>query len=261
LKEEEKPMPEVTSFPPGAFCWIELTTSDGEAAKRFYCDLFGWTANEIPMEPGQPPYVMLQKNGKDVGALYENKQVPHPSWLSYIAVISADEAAAKAKSLGATALQEPFDVFDVGRMAVLSDPEGAVFALWQAGRHHGMSIAGESNTYCWDELQTRQRDQAKEFYGSLFGWTLKESPEYIEAHLGEQAIGGIFDMGNAVPQHVPPHWQPYFAVDDCDATVQKASSLGGGALMPATDIPNVGRFAVLRDPQGATFAVIKLNQR
>src|SRR5947209_5885759 len=243
-------MPIITKWDPGSFCWFELATSDGETAKGFYAGLFGWTANEMPMGEGQPPYVMLQKDGKDAAALYENKQAP-PNWLSYISVASVDDAVAKATSLGGKLVSGPMDVFDVGRMAVIGDPEGAVFAVWQAGKHHGAEIAGEANTVCWDELQTRQRDRAKEFYGALFGWTLKESPEYIEIHIGEQPIGGMMTMPKEVPPQVPPHWMPYFAVDDCDATVAKATSSGGGTIVPCMDIPNVGRFAVLRDPQGA----------
>jgi predicted enzyme related to lactoylglutathione lyase len=241
---------------PGTFCWIELATSDGEAAKRFYCDLLGLTANEMPMGEGQPPYVMLQKEGRDAAALYENKQVP-PSWLSYVCVASADDTAAKAKSLGGKALQEPFDVFDFGRMAVFTDPEGAHFAIWQAKKHIGAQVRNEAGTLCWNELQTRQRDRAQEFYTKLFGWTPKASPEYLELHIGENAIGGMMSMPPEVPAQVPAHWMPYFWSDDVDASVQKATAGGGGPIVPPMDIPSVGRFAVLRDPQGATFALFK----
>ena len=113
-------MTEKKSYEPGEFCWTELATSDWKAAKQFYGSLFGWTANEIPMGD-QPPYVMLQSGGKNVGALYENKKA-QTAWLAYVAVVKADDAAKKAKSLGAKVLSEPFDVMDVGRMANISPP-------------------------------------------------------------------------------------------------------------------------------------------
>ncbi len=137
-------MTETTSHQPGTFCWIELTTSDRPAAKQFYGSLFGWTANEMPLDGGEP-YVMLQKNGKNVGALYQNADVP-PNWLSYVAVTSADDTAKTAKDLGANLLSEPFDVMDAGRMAVVQDPQGATFALWQAKVHHGIELRDEPGT-------------------------------------------------------------------------------------------------------------------
>lgn len=248
-------MTKYTEHEPGTFCWVELATSDGAAAKRFYCDLFGWTANEMPME-GQPPYIMVQKEGRDAGAMYENKEVP-PNWLSYISVANADETAAKAKSLGGSTMMDPFDVFDFGRMCVVADPEGAHFAIWQPKKHIGAQVKNESGTFCWAELQTRQRDRARDFYTQLFGWTPKESPEYLELHLGENAIGGAMTMPSQVPAQVPPHWMVYFWVDDVDASVQKANAGGATTFVPPMDIPNVGRFAVLRDPQGAVFSVFK----
>ncbi len=249
-------MTKYTKHEPGTFCWIELATSDGAAAKRFYTDLFGWTANEMPMGEGQPPYIMAQKDGRDVGAMYENKQVP-PNWLSYVCVDNADETAAKAKSLGAKAMMDPFDVFDLGRMVVLADPEGAHIALWQPKKHIGAQVKNEDGTLCWNELQTRQRDRAQEFYAKLFGWTMKESPEYVEIHVGDQAIGGLMTMQPQVPAQVPANWLAYFWADDVDASVQKANAGGAHTVVPPMDIPNVGRFAVLSDPQGAVFALFK----
>lgn len=241
-------------YEPGKFCWMELATSDQKAAREFYGKLFGWKPVEFPMgEMGV--YVMLQKDGKDAAAMYENKQVP-PNWLTYVSVVSADETAEKAKGLGANIVAGPMDVFTFGRMAVIADPEGAVFALWQPKEHMGAQIAGEVGTLCWDELQTRNAAGAVSFYKSLFGWNIKENPEYNEIHLGQEPIGGIFPMP-AEMQGVPPHWMPYFLVEDCDATTKTAESSGGMVLVPPRDIPNVGRFSVVRDPQGASFATFK----
>ncbi len=249
-------MTEKTSYSPGEFCWVELATSDGTAAKKFYTALFGWTANEMPMAPGQPPYVMLQKNGKDVGALYENKEV-HPGWLSYVCVASADDSAKKAKSLGGKLMAEPFDVMDVGRMANVQDPQGAKFAIWQPKKHKGAAVINEPNSVCWNELYTSKIEASRNFYSALFGWKLKVSPEYTEVHVGDAGVGGMMQISEQM-KGMQPSWMPYFAVTDCDGLVKKAKSLGAKAYVEPQEVPNVGRFSILADPQGAAFAVIKL---
>jgi len=245
----------VTKYDQGQFCWAELATSDAQAAKRFYGELFGWGADEMPMGDGSF-YIMMKKGDATVGAMYENKGIP-PNWLSYIAVDSADESAAKAKSLGGSLKQEPFDVFDVGRMSVITDPTGATFAIWQAMKHKGADVFAETNALCWNELMTHDGEAAKTFYTSLFGWTAKTSPEYTEWHDGDKARGGMLVMDDERFKGVPPFWMPYFMVDDVDATVEKAKSLGAQLHHGPMDIPNVGRFAVIGDPQHASFALFK----
>jgi len=242
----------------GTFCWIELGTSDAPAARNFYTQLFGWTVNEFPMgEMGI--YYIFQKDGKDAAAMYqiapERAGMP-PNWLSYVAVQSADETTEKAKSAGGTIVHGPFDVMDKGRMSLISDPQGAMFAIWESKASNGVEVRNEVNTLCWNELQARNLDAAKKFYPSLFGWTLKESPEYTELHLDGKGIGGM--MTSQAPAQVPSHWLAYFAVDDCDAAAARIQSLGGRLMMEPVDIPKVGRFTVASDPQGATFAIIKL---
>lgn len=252
-------MAEFTSHEPGTFCWIELGTSDPEGAKSFYTSLFGWSVNEVPMgEAGT--YYIFQKNGLACAAMYkqdaaQQQQGIPPNWMSYVNVTSADEAVAKAKSLGATAMMDPFDVYDFGRMGVLTDPQGAVFSIWEAKTNIGVSVRDDVGTLCWNELQARDLDKAKQFYTALFGWTLKGSPEYTEIHMGARGIGGM--MQSQAPPGAPSFWLPYFAVEDCDGTVEKTSAAGGQVHVPPTDIPNAGRFAVLMDPQGAAFAIIK----
>lgn len=249
----------VSSHPPGSFCWIELATSDTASAKSFYTQLFGWSVDESDMGDGTI-YTIFQRNGRNVAAMYAirpDQQGMPPNWLSYVAVANADDATEKAESLGANVHAGPFDVPDAGRMSVLADPSGATFAIWQAKNEIGLGVRDEENSLCWNELQARDLEGSKNFYVSLFGWRPKESPEYIEFHLGEHAIAGM--LSSHAPPEVPPYWLPYFAVDDCDATVARAGSLGGSTCVPSMDIANVGRFAVLGDPQGATFAVIRLN--
>lgn len=251
-------MPATPSHPPGSFCWIELATTDAAAARDFYTRLFDWGVREVPMgEHGT--YFILQKEGRDTGALYQmgpDMQDVPPNWLSYVAVENVDAAAEKIQSLGGKVHLAPMDVFDFGRMLIAVDPQDAIFAVWQAKAHHGIGVRDEANALCWNELQARDVDAAKAFYPALFGWRMKESPEYTEWHLGENAVGGMLPV--PMPQ-IPPHWLPYFAVDDCDAAVQRAASLGAATLVPPTDIEHVGRFAVLADPQGAAFAVIRLS--
>ncbi|MGN6185504.1 MAG: VOC family protein [Thermoanaerobaculia bacterium] len=251
-------MPIVDSHAPGSFCWIELATTDAHAAREFYKSLFRWTVNENDMgEMGI--YYIFQKDGRDCAAMYQmgaQQQGMPPNWLSYVAVANADQSTEKAKSLGGNVVMGPFDVDDHGRMAVIGDPQGAYFAIWQAIKNPGIKVRDEVNSLCWNELSARDLDASKKFYPALFGWRMKESPEYTEWHLGEHAVGGM--MQSQAPAEVPPYWLPYFAVADCDASVASAQSLGAHTLVPPMDIPKVGRFAVLADPQGATFAVIKL---
>jgi predicted enzyme related to lactoylglutathione lyase len=249
-------------FAPGTFCWAELATTDGPGAKKFYGELFGWESNDIPIGPDMV-YSMQKLDGKEVGALFQKdetmKDVP-THWASYVSVASTDEIAAKAKSLGGTVAKGPFDVSDAGRMAVIIDPTGAAFGIWQAGKHTGYGVKGQPSTVSWNELLTTDTARAIDFYSKLFGWvanTHGAPMEYTEWMLGDEHVGGMMqirpDMGP-----VPPNWGIYFAVEDCDASFQKATSLGAQAIVPPMDIEHVGRFAVIRDPQGAVFSIIKL---
>ena len=259
-------MSERTELLPGSFCWPELATPDSPKAKAFYAGLFGWTPVDVPSSGGT--YTLLQLRGKDVAALRslseKEKGEGIPSYfLSYISTASTDASAERAKELGGKVLFGPFDVEGIGRMAVVMDPGGVVFALWEARGHIGARLVGEESALCWTELVTKDPDGAKTFYAGLFGWTWKESgasgpAEYHEIHREGQAIGGLLPMKGQRWADVRSHWMPYFFVASCDATAAKAAELGGGATVPPTDIPYVGRFAVLRDDQGAHFSVIAM---
>jgi hypothetical protein len=257
-------MVDVSRYAPGEFCWPELATTDAEGAKLFYGGLFGWKPVDVPAGPDMT-YTMLSLGGRDAGALYQQgpkeKGVP-PHWNTYIAVESADAAAARAKELGGKALMEPFDVMDVGRMAVLSGPDGACFCVWQAGKHHGAQVRNENGAFGWHELQTRTMKASNEFYAALFPtWRVEPSKNaggfYSEIWIGERPIGGIMDASTHPPEW-PSFWNIYFEVASCDAVVEKAVGTGGKAIVGPRDFPNVGRFAVLQDPQGAVFSVIQL---
>ena len=255
---------EITEYTPGTFCWVELVTSDGGSAKKFYTELLGLGFNDQPVGE-DAVYTMLNKDGKNVAAMYqmneEQKSRPvYPHWNSYVSVINADETTETVKSLGGTVLMEPFDVFDAGRMAMFKDPTGASFAVWQPNQHIGAQIGNEPGTLCWNELATNDTQKAGEFYSKLFGWknqTDGGTPPYTMFMNGERMAAGMLEIQKEWGE-VPPNWVVYFAVEDCDASAEKAKSLGGNILNPPTDIPEIGRFAVLNDAQHAAFAIIQL---
>jgi predicted enzyme related to lactoylglutathione lyase len=260
-------MAEMTEYKPGTFCWAELATSDAGAAKKFYGDLFGWEHHDDPVGEGMV-YTMLMQSGKNVGAMYEINEemkaqnVP-PHWLSYVSVASVDDSVAKAKELGAEVPRPAMDVSDIGRMAVLADPTGAYFALWQPKKAHGAQLVNEPVSLCWNELMTTNVEDAGKFYTNLFGWGTEVKPmgetNYTMFKNGDWGAGGMMaitpDMGP-----VPSNWMVYFAVADCEETTKKAAAVGAQVLVPTTDIPEVGQFSVMTDPQGAAFAIVKMNQ-
>jgi predicted enzyme related to lactoylglutathione lyase len=247
-----------------------LVTTDQKAGVAFYKALFGWDVNEIPMGPGDV-YSMFQMRGKAVAAAAtqrpEEKQMGVPAhWNAYVTVANVDETAKKAAALGGKVFAPPFDVMDAGRMAVLQDPTGAVFQIWQANRSIGAQILNEPGALCWTELSTRDTKAAEAFYTKLFGWVPKHSApgatmEYTEFSVNGQSGIGMMPMVAEIPAHVPPYWMPYFQVDDADASAAKAKALGGNIVVPPQDIPTAGRFAIVSDPQGAMFAVFKFAQK
>jgi hypothetical protein len=256
-------MATVTQHAPGTFCWPELSTHDQEGAKKFYTSLFGWTFEDNPMgESGT--YTMLKHKGEAVGALYQMEEqrraqgVP-PNWGSYVAVENADKATARAKELGATVMMEPFDVMEHGRMAILQDPTGAVFQVWQAKKHIGATMLDEPGSLCWTELMTRDVAKAEAFYKGLLPWKSEAMPmekgTYTVFKRGDAPAAGMMEIQPEMGP-MPPHWLPYFAVEDADTTTGRARDLGAKVHMPPTNIPNIGRFAILADPQGAAFAIL-----
>jgi len=267
-------MPTMTAHTPGTINWPELGTTDQDGAKKFYTALFGWKHNDNDMGE-QGTYTIFTRDGVDVAALFTLqpdmlKQGVPPNWATYITVESADAAAEKAKALGGTIMMGPFDVMDHGRMAVIRDPQGAVFAVWQAKKHIGVGVLGEPNSLGWTQLNAKDTAKAKAFYTALIGWKAQDDPmgpefgggHYTTFMKSDGPAGGMMAMP-PMPgsEHIPSHWLPYFAVSDVDAMSAKAGSLGGKTHVPPTDIPDVGRFSVLADPQGAAFALIKFLPR
>lgn len=250
-------MPTIDSYTPGTPSWVDLSTADPGAAEAFYGALFGWEFQRAD-DPAAGGYTMATRDGLHVagiGPLMAPGQPP--VWTTYVTVGDAEETAAKAQANGGLVVMPPADVLDVGRMAVLADREGALFAIWEPRAHAGAQLVNEPGSFCWNELWSRDPAEATGFYPTVFGWTPAPQDGYTEWQLGGRSIAGMLPMPPQVPSQVPAHWLVYFAVTDTDAVVGHTVELGGQVLVPPTDIP-VGRLAVLSDPQGAVFAVITL---
>jgi uncharacterized protein len=252
-------MGERTKHAPGAFSWTDLTTTDQDAGKRFYSDLFGWTAVDNPMGDGMV-YSMMQIDGKNVAAISPQMQAQReagapPTWNSYITVESADATADRAQKLGANVMAPAFDVFDAGRMAVIQDPQGAFINVWEPKENIGASLVNVPGALCWNELASADPDASAEFYGELFGWQTEPMegaamPYLIIKNSDGRMNGGI----RPAMENEPTYWLVYFGVDDIDARLASAGELGGTALVGVTDI-GMGKIAVVQDPQGAVFAM------
>ena len=237
----------------GKFVWHEQVSSDPKQAQDFYTQLFGW-GTEV-FKPGEVDYAMISSAGQTHGGFGKALEgAPPPHWLSHVAVENVDEAVEKAKGSGGRLAAGPFDMSGVGRMSIVADPQGAYLGVYEP---EGDDPAPEG-VFVWDELGTPDVDGAQRFYEQVCGWTTTdmgaEYGGYRIFNRGDTGIAGLM----AVPDpSIPPHWQPYVAVDDPDRTTATATELGASALMEPMDVPKVGRIAVLRDPQGATFGIIK----
>jgi predicted enzyme related to lactoylglutathione lyase len=253
-----------TSYDPGTFCWVDLATTDPEAAKRFYTQLFGWDAEDTSAGEGAT-YTMLRLDGDDLCALYEQRaeqreQGMPPSWTSYVTVENADATAGRVRELGGELLAEAFDVMDAGRMAVVQDPTGAVCAVWQPRSNIGADRVNEPGCLCWNELATNDVEGATPFYGSLLDWgfepidTGEGGPEVSTITNAAGWRNGSTRKLTGEQAGLPPHWLPYFCVSSCSESVDRAKELGAGVLLEPMEIPS-GRIAALRDPQGAAFAI------
>lgn len=239
----------------GGPCWVELGTSDLEAAKRFYGELFGWRARTDPRQEAGG-YSVAHLGDAAVAALAPLYQESQPAaWNVSFAVADADAAAEKVTAAGGTVLLGPMDVFDVGRFAVAVDPTGAVFQMWQARAFPGAGLFNAPGSLGWVELLTRGPERAVDFYTTVFGWSVNSSEHYTQWGLDGEDFGGMVRMDDKFPPEVPPHWLPYFAVADVDATAAAATEAGGTVLMEPTSVPDGPRIAVLRDPQAAVFGV------
>ncbi|MGZ3710644.1 MAG: VOC family protein [Bdellovibrionota bacterium] len=237
------------------FCWVELATRNPEAAQAFYGPTLGWEFKEKAVS-GQAPYIVAKK-GEDAVAGILRGDSPH--WVGNIAVENVDAIAKKAETLGAKIVEAPADWGEGGRSAVLRDPLGAEICLWKAKEPHSAE-RNSVGSFCWMELMTKDIAKAEKFYTELFGWQAKREPSmpnYTMFSLGDTMVAGMMqimkEMAGANPQ-----WLVYFSVSDCDETAKTANKSKAQIQVPPQDIPKVGRFSVITDPNGATFGVIKL---
>lgn len=258
-------MAHIDKHPPGAFCWIELGTTDQNAAKSFYTSLFGWSPQDFPMGPNQF-YTMFKLDGGDAAAAFsispeeQERGIP-PHWMLYVCVANADDTASRVAGLGGKVIEGPFDVATFGRMAVLRDPTGTYINIWEPKSHVGTTVAGVDGTLCWADLNTPDPDRAGQFYTELFGWELMRGDDgYVHIKNNGEFIGGIPPVRQS-SRETPPHWLPYFVTSSADETASKASAGGAKMYMPPTTMEKVGRIAVIADPQGAAFALYEAPQK
>jgi predicted enzyme related to lactoylglutathione lyase len=256
-------MAERTSYPEGTPNWIDLMTSDPAGARAFYGGLFGWEF-DIDPDPQTGNYTMCRLNGKNVAGMGgQPAQGGMPTlWTTYFAVDDVDKIAERIAEHGGKIQVAPLDVMDAGRMAIAADREGAIFGLWQARRHIGSELVNVPGTVVWNELQTRDLDGGTAFYTEVFGlrWedyeTGEGGPRYRVMNTNK-TVGGALEMSAEFPAEIPANWTVYFAVEDAEAAVAKATELGGSVQVPIFDTPQ-GPTAVLKDPQGGVFSIIAI---
>jgi predicted enzyme related to lactoylglutathione lyase len=302
-------MPERDGYIPGVPCWVDVSEPDPEAALDFYGGLFGWEFEDVMPGGSESRYFIARGQAKsssifdtsgalrsgDVAAVRSIPEAapPRPMWNSYFWVESADEAASQVSAAGGNVVVQPFDFMDACRMAIFTDPEGAAFGVWEAKEHKGAQLVNDPGAVVFNNLNTRDVDGAKSFYGSVFGWrtgpigggaegwTLPGYGDWLERehHPGlrkqmaeagapdgfEDVVGSIVRIADDQPE-TPPHWSVTFAVADADATAAKAGELGGTVIVPPFDAPwstptYTIRITVIADPQGATFSVSKFVPR
>ena len=254
----------VKNYPDGVFSWVDLGTTDPESAKKFYSGLFGWSFLDVPTSSGVI-YSMAQLEGymvTGIGPMDPETQaqgVP-PYWTSYVKHDDVDAVAAKADGAGGVVMMPPFDVDESGRMTIIQDPTGAMVGVWQPGTHIGAQLVNIPNTLVWNELQTRDVDRAKAFYGAVFEWTFETDAQgYVLCKADDRTQAGMMAMAESMAD-VPPNWALYFLVEDVKALVEETKKLGGNVIVPLTPAGEIGDFSVLQDPQGAVFSIIRYEQ-
>jgi uncharacterized protein len=267
-------MSERDEYIPGVPCWVDASYKDPESVLPFYRGLFGWEFIPAMETPGERFFIATIRGGSTAGiGELPADHPPVPAWNTYVCVTSADEAVAKVQAAGGEILASPFDVVDAGRMAILKDPQGAVFCVWQAGRTKGAKIVNEHGAVNFNTLRTHDVEAAKRFYGEVFGWTtlslggaefwtLPGYGDYLEtiipgmrkgaAEMGAPGFEDVVAVLEPLQDDGRPHWHVTFAVNDADAAAAEAPKLGGKVLVPPLDAPYV-RLTVLADPEGTPF--------
>lgn len=247
-------MGERASYAPGSFCWADLSTPDAGAAKAFYRPLLGWEYESVP---AGIDYTMATVDGRVVAGLYEPESPGPPTWLSYVAVSDVEASAARVGELGGSVAAGPVEIGPPGSMAVVADPQGAHFALWQAGRRPGAALVNDPGAMTLNQLNTPDPEAAQDFYAALFGWS-------FERQASERPYWGLFNdgtlngglMGLEPEGGAPPHWLVYFTSTDADGAVEVIGETGGTVVVPPFDVGE-GRIVVALDPAGAAFGLFE----
>lgn len=246
-------MPTRDGYAQGIPSWVDLGTTDVEEAKGFYASLFGWEYREA--DTGSDVYAMAYRNGHVAAGIGPLQGGGAPSWTSYFAVDDADQAAHAIEDHGGRLLMAPADVSDAGRMAIGTDPAGAVFGVWQAGRHFGAALVNEHGGLNWNELITDDIDAVAPFYQSVFGFEVTPEDGYRMFRIGGREVAG---GGNKPRPDIPNHWNVYFAVGDMTAAIAATESGEGTIMIEPREAEGVGIIARVSDPQGAAFNIIEL---
>jgi predicted enzyme related to lactoylglutathione lyase len=272
------------TYPPGVSCFVDTERSDVDAAMAFYGGVFGWSFDEVTPGGASNRFVKAEVDGLVVAGIGSGPSAANPAWNTYISVESADAMVATVEGAGGRTLLAPIDVGEAGRMAVFADPEGATFRVWQAGRMAGAQLVNAPGAWNWSDLETRELASAKAFYSAVFGWEYQEVDfgsgpsamikvpgygDHLEALTpgtlaGHKELGAPEGFSDAIGwMQTPangdgpaPRWAVTFSVADADETAARTPGLGGTVLVEPFDVPYV-RMAVIRDPDGVTFAIGK----
>jgi uncharacterized protein len=248
-------MPEVTNYEHGVPSWVDIGAPDHAAAVAFYTELFGWEAQDMGEDAGH--YTIATKDGKQVAAISPAQDPGPPRWATYINVDELDAVAEKVPAAGGTVIVAPMEVMSAGRLAVFTDSTGAFVSAWEPQGHIGAQRINEPGALIWNELATSDLAKSKQFYTAVFGWGWGGSDQYAEAQVSGRTIAAAQPRPPDLPAEAPDNWLVYFGSTDVDADAKTAMALGATVLVEPRDIPGTGRFTVLADPQGATFALFK----
>lgn len=248
-------MPEMTGYDHGVPSWVDMGSPELQASLTFYTSLFGWEGQDMGEEAGH--YTIVSKNGKQVAGIGPAQDPGPPRWTTYINVEDVDAVAKMAESAGGEVVVAPMTVMTAGRMAVLKDTTGAFISAWQPGDHIGAQLVNEPGSFTWCELSTSDLAKSKAFYSEVFGWGWGGSDQYAEAQVSGRTMAGVMPRRPEMPAEVPDQWLVYFGTSDLDADTEKATGLGASVIVPPMEIPGTGRFSVVQDPQGATFALFQ----
>ncbi|MFF1416334.1 VOC family protein [Streptomyces sp. NPDC058280] len=245
---------------PGTPCWVSLMVHGLAATEEFYGALFGWDFHPGPQQLG--PYVRGTLDGKEIagiGQLPPDRHLPI-AWTTYLATDDADTTADTIRSRGGTVGVGPLDAAEAGRMAIASDPTGAVFGIWQAAAHVGTAVAGAHGTPVWNELITRETSTVGKFYEALFDYDVEPVVsadfDFLTLRLEGRPVASLHGVGRALARDRGAHWMTYFEVDDTDAAARLVSELGGHVLQSPRESAN-GRLATVADPEGAVFTIVR----